>query len=468
MKKIVVAWVCAVIGMAAIAPADTLKLKDGRTYEGVLIKKDARKVTFEVRGSGIVYTKDFDASDVDVIVPGALKQPSPASAPATPKPSTDAPAVLKSTETKPPAARPADKPVEAASMPCPPACPALKTYSTPTYYVIPLHGEVGKTILTNMLKQSLDDAVARKPTVVVLELDSPGGLCREATDIIEIIRQYSDKLRIVVYSSKSFSAAAVLAFSCKEIYFKPGGLMGAATSYVPDNLFLPAKLEEKMQSVWRATARSAAESGGHDPGMAQAMIENKNDLYLVEENGKKRSVESKSEKSGKLICHGGNVLTMTANEAVEYGLAKGVAEDYAALGKQMGFDGWQECQGWGSLLAKHWETTWSKFDEEMKRIGRDFRKHMEAADRAKPDGTIYYYGGSGNLTSKSQEKWRTAMLERVTHLRAAVKSLKEAIALTQNMEQLKSLRDDLQDLVERLSAEADDGYKKSGRTNIAE
>jgi hypothetical protein len=198
------------------------------------------------------------------------------------------------------------------------------------------------------------------------------------------------------------------------------------------------------------------------------MIENKHDLYLIEENGHQRSIEAKSVKDGKLVCHGGNVLTMTANEAVDYGVAKGVAENYEALGKLMGLEGWQECQGWGSVLAKHWEETWSKFDEEMKRIGKEFRKNMDAAERARPSGTLYYYPGSGNLAPKSQEKWRSQALECVTHLRAAVKNLKDGIALTEGLEQLKSIHEQLQDRMERIKADADDMYKKSGRTSIME
>ena len=43
-----------------------------------------------------------------------------------------------------------------------------------TYYVIPLHGAVGETFVADALEKSLADASKRKPTVVVLDIDSPG------------------------------------------------------------------------------------------------------------------------------------------------------------------------------------------------------------------------------------------------------------------------------------------------------
>src|SRR5579859_6436120 len=48
----------------------------------------------------------------------------------------------------------------------------LPARSGPTYYLIPLHGEVGATILANAIEKSLADAILRKPTVVVLDIDS--------------------------------------------------------------------------------------------------------------------------------------------------------------------------------------------------------------------------------------------------------------------------------------------------------
>ena len=57
-----------------------------------------------------------------------------------------------------------------------PTAPEIKKYDVPTYYIIPLKGMVGKTFVASVLEESLEDAVQREPTVVILDVDSPGGL----------------------------------------------------------------------------------------------------------------------------------------------------------------------------------------------------------------------------------------------------------------------------------------------------
>ncbi len=126
-----------------------------------------------------------------------------------------------------------------------------------TFYVIPLHGEVGHTVLANALEKSLADALLRKPTVVVLDIDSPGGLVAESEKIIRVISRYKKKLRMVALCDQDLSAAAIFTLSIKEIYLKPTGTIGAATSFIPNQPQLSEKVEEKMQSAWRAVARTA-------------------------------------------------------------------------------------------------------------------------------------------------------------------------------------------------------------------
>ncbi|HSZ59191.1 MAG TPA: hypothetical protein VK797_26355 [Tepidisphaeraceae bacterium] len=71
---------------------------------------------------------------------------------------------------------PATRPSQDWTVPPEPVAPPIASSASakPTYYLIPLHGEVGSTILAGALEKSLADAVARKPTVVVLDIDSPG------------------------------------------------------------------------------------------------------------------------------------------------------------------------------------------------------------------------------------------------------------------------------------------------------
>jgi len=263
----------------------------------------------------------------------------------------------------------------------PVAPPVLPVGKSPTYYVIPLHGAVGETILANVLEKSLADAVKRQPTVVVLDIDSPGGLVEEAKQIITVLHKYNKKLRIVALTGQDLSAAAILTLSAKEIYVKSSSTIGAATSYVSSNMTMSGKLEEKMQSAWRAVARNSAEEGGHEPMLADAMIDNDQELHWETVNGKPVVKDGKGDH---MICRKGKVLTLSSHEAVDCGLASGDADDIDELGKALKLDNWTEMKGLGTLLAEALPKRVEAYKAEMDRIGVRFVQDLEAAVKADP------------------------------------------------------------------------------------
>jgi hypothetical protein len=269
-----------------------------------------------------------------------------------------------------------------------PAAPAVPAAAPagPTYYLIPLHGAVGDTIQADALEKSLADAVLRKPTVVVLDIDSPGGLVAESEKLVKVLHHYNKQLRIVALADQDLSAAAVMTLSVREIYLKPSGTIGAATSFIPDNPNLSEKVEEKMQSAWRAVARNSAEEGGHEPLLADAMIDNDLELHLETVNGKQVVKEGPGEKT---LCRKNKVLTLTSHEAVACGLAAGDAEDLADLGKALGFPDWTQCPGLGTLLADYLPKRAEAFKDAMKVIVTQFEINMrEAANSDPAQGTV--------------------------------------------------------------------------------
>lgn len=352
---------CLMFGGAA--RADLLVATDGRIADGKIESEDEKEVVFRFDGSPagaeathvsrtriarVVYCDENAA-----VVPGPL----PTTKPATP------------------AAR-WTVPPEPAAQPVTPA-PAGKT----TYYVIPLHGEVGATILASALEKSLADAVARKATVVVLDIDSPGGLVDESLKIMKVIAHYNKRCRIVAFVEQDLSAAAIFTLSCRKIYVKQLSTIGAATSFIPGRPDLSAKVEEKMQSAWRAAARNSAEEGGHDPLLADAMIDNDAELHYETVNGKPVIKEGPGEH---MLVRRGKVMTLTSHEAVGCGLAAGEADDFDELGKVMEYPAWVECKGISRELAEYLPKREEVFQQAIKKIGTDLGVHLQAAIEADP------------------------------------------------------------------------------------
>ena len=334
--------------------ADTLKLKDGRKFEGKLVTRKKGEITFRVHVGGSQATMTFSEKDVYWLKEGKTKTPSPQGK--------------------------EKKRNEVRKTPVAPDAPPIVKYKGPTYYRIPLKGVVGETIMAKLLHRSLRDAMARNPTVVVLELDSSGGSTKETEVIISVISRYKRKVPIVVLVEEALSSAAVLSLASDKIYMKRSSKIGAATSYmIRGGTFLrvPKDIEEKFQSVWRATARGAAQTGGHDPLIAEAMIDRQMELHYIK--GKDGTCVIKTGKGPNMVAEKGKLLTMTSYEAKDCGLASGIADDHGELGKLMGYQGWSECKGIATLLPHYWVAMRKTFDGEMKRIAQQFQRNMERA-----------------------------------------------------------------------------------------
>jgi len=188
----------------------------------------------------------------------------------------------------------------------------------------------------------LRNAARIGPAVVVLEIDTPGGLINHAERMAKAIISHKE-LRFLAFVRKAVSAGVPIALACKEIYFADGAIMGAAASFLPDSRGLPMKLpedyEEKMRSVWRAVCRSAAEHGGHSPLISEAMIDLDFTLTMRQDGGR-RILERNGR--GKVIKRKGRLLTLTAREAVDSGLGKALVGKVSELGRHLNMPRWEE------------------------------------------------------------------------------------------------------------------------------
>ncbi len=219
------------------AGGDILTTRDGRVFDGFVISRNGGKVVFEVRKYGATMRMQFDPADI-----ASLRSAPVHVAPRRSEPEPDPQPVA------PEAPSPAELPPLAEA-------PPIVHVSGPSYCVIPLYGQIGVDIVAGVLDQALADALKRKPSVIVLEMDSPGGLVREVEPLIGTIQKYRDA-RLVLVVHNAISAAAITGLSVREIYMTSNSIFGAATAFrvTPDGT--PQDIEEKMRSVWRAVARN--------------------------------------------------------------------------------------------------------------------------------------------------------------------------------------------------------------------
>ena len=359
--------------LAQASHADTLITADGRELEGKVVSQGADKVVFDVHKGTSVLQMVFKASEVKKITLGALAAPASKAAP------TPAPA-------------PASQPVVPAG---------------PTYFIIPIKQEVGVYVTAAYIEQALKDADRLKATVVVLEVDSPGGLTGEAVKIIDSLCKAKD-IRLVAYIKSAISAAAIISLSCKEIYLDERATIGGALSFAMGPA-LPEEINEKMQSIWRASCRSAAEMGGHQSILAEGMVDKDIEIQIVQQNGRPLVKEGLG---SNMLKRKGKLLTMTAKEAIACGLANGIVAGYDDLGARLGLSGWTK-------PFKNAEAAYDKHAGEIKIteqkvktliglwLSRPISRRRRPAVRTRPCGTsIRRWRPSGNsrISSRSTLK----------------------------------------------------------------
>ena len=208
---------------------------------------------------------------------------------------------------------------------------------------------------------------------------------------MKTLHKYNKELRIVAATvDQDLSAAAITTLSAKAIYMKSTGTVGAATAYNGSVVGMPQDIEEKMQSVWRAVARNSAEEGGHDPLLAEAMIDSSKDLHLDYVGGRKVVKEGPGTK---MLVTKGKILTLTSHEAVDCGLAAAIVDDVDELGVEMKFKGWKECPGLGTVLAKYLPERREAFIEKAKELEAALKEEFDGGGEHGTDGGNHHAAG---------------------------------------------------------------------------
>jgi len=194
---------------------------------------------------------------------------------------------------------------------------------------ISIEGVIGSDFTSRefLSRLSIADRFAKKADIIILYIDSPGGSVSDLEEIVAAILAARGKRFVTVVEGKALSSAAVVALACDTIYMHDGARIGAATPYVQQSdgtvVHLPPAVQEKQFSAMRALVRIAAKHGGHSTDLAEAMVDPNIPLTMTRANG---VPFFERDGKGAVISRKGEVLTLTADEAIDCGLAREVRE----------------------------------------------------------------------------------------------------------------------------------------------
>jgi membrane-bound serine protease (ClpP class) len=122
--------------------------------------------------------------------------------------------------------------------------------------------------MTRYVQLALDNAKEIKADLVVIEMDTYGGVLTDAKEIVDKIMHFEKPVYVYI-NSDAASAGALISISCDSIYMSPGASIGAAT--VVDGS--GQKAPDKYQSYMRSIMRSTAEENKRDPNIAEGMVD---------------------------------------------------------------------------------------------------------------------------------------------------------------------------------------------------
>jgi membrane-bound serine protease (ClpP class) len=150
-----------------------------------------------------------------------------------------------------------------------------------------------KTVMVMDIKSEIDPRTTRyvdlalkhatniKADIVLIEMDTYGGMLTDAKETVEKILHFKKPVWVFI-NSDAISAGALIAIACDSIYMSPGADIGAATVVDGER----QKAPDKYQSVARTMMRSSAEENGRDPLIAEGMVDEDIEIEGIKPKGK--------------------------------------------------------------------------------------------------------------------------------------------------------------------------------------
>ncbi|HEY5550579.1 MAG TPA: hypothetical protein VIK52_01725 [Opitutaceae bacterium] len=183
-----------------------------------------------------------------------------------------------------PAAAPSDSPAVApAKSPAATAIAAAPASSGPVgVYVIPVQDQIADPVLF-VIRRGLKEATDRGIKHVVLDMKTPGGALDTTLKIMETLDRF-EGTTVTYVNNEALSAGAFIASVTDEIWFAPGGVIGAAAPVLSTGGEINESMKQKIVSYLRARVRAASEGKGTYRGeVITAMIDADFELKIGDE-----------------------------------------------------------------------------------------------------------------------------------------------------------------------------------------
>ena len=282
----------------------------------------------------------------------------------------------------------------------------------PTVYVVPMNGQMGTDIHTEIYKEVVKDILLHTPDLIVFILDSseyPDLMIPEVEDPRETrglwaIDEYRDLVsmlksdladyRQVLWIKDSVGFSSMLALAWSELYMSPEtrfwGLRSVIDRSGADKWSDP-DIRAKMSAAWSASVKSFLEYGDQDMQLADAMLWPEK---LLSASYRGREVVWSLNDLGEFVIDNDDekTLALRAKAAEDLLISDGTVESLDDLTFLLGYREYRELDGAVKIVEDYidnWRATYGKTEELWAdyhqhrgwATGRDTRKYLSLAKR---------------------------------------------------------------------------------------
>lgn len=220
--------------------------------------------------------------------------------------------------------------------------------------IVPLLGQIDDYSRDDLIRR-FDKAKALGAKVIIVEIDSPGGLVTSSMEMSLFVKRQSDVHTIAFVKNRAISGAAMVAVACDEIWMAPETAIGdcAPIIFRSDGGLetLPAAERAKQESPIIGEFLDSARRNGYNPLVCEAMVNVQKSVYLLQ-NGK-GDYKAVDEPEYKQLTATGewkpvpgypnpldgptSLLTVHSSDAKMLGLSKGTVASPQALASERNY-----------------------------------------------------------------------------------------------------------------------------------
>jgi len=230
-------------------------------------------------------------------------------------------------------------------------------------YIVPIQGEIMDRGIAYFVRHSVQQAKENNAGLIIFEIDTPGGAVQFGNEYtLGICSAIEDAAPIptAAYITRwAMSAGVLISISTDRIIMKSGSSIGAAEVIVSGGGDM-SQHQGKFTSAYAGHFRSTAQKKGYPANLVMAMVDKDMVVKEVIVDGKKMYLtpgeiqeESKTKTvvEGKTVTKENQPLTLSALDAVEYGLASIIKETREEVPALFGIS---------NPVYKHTTPTWSE------------------------------------------------------------------------------------------------------------